>query len=205
MLNTREVGVRRSRVRCGQCWCCVTAASGREESARTAHKRAGADARTSAPDDRAGNLARTLTKRACRASAPGGTLPALPVIAERWQLRRAEMVKVMFSISLLRPGLVVAFVLSTSAAGAQTHVPTPSAAQEQLTCRPTVLRSAGYRDMLARLPERRAAHDSSSAARMVTSYRDAKQRHPQAPARTAVAGRDVTPQRYALRSRPSCG
>lgn len=113
------------------------------------------------------------------------------------------MVKVMFSISLLRPGLVVAFVLSTSAAGAQTHVPTPSAAQEQLTCRPTVLRSAGYRDMLARFPERRSTRDSGLAASMGTSYRDANQRHP--PDRTAVAGRDVTPQRYALRSRPSCG
>ncbi|HYO95925.1 MAG TPA: hypothetical protein VER33_15510 [Polyangiaceae bacterium] len=111
----------------------------------------------------------------------------------------------MFSISLLRPGLVAALLLSTSAAGAQTHVPTPSTANEQLTCRPTVLRSAGYRDMLARFPEPRAARDSSSDAQMETSYRDANRRHPQSPARAAVAGRDVTPRRYALRSRPSCG
>jgi hypothetical protein len=73
-----------------------------------------------------------------------------------------------------------------------------------LGCSSPILRSSGYRDLVARFPSRQATSDALRAARAETSYRDASLRHPtkHRPALQRVRG---TLPRYALQPPAPCG
>lgn len=110
----------------------------------------------------------------------------------------------MHSMSIVRSGLVVALFTTAVAAQAEEQSPSQRTFHEPPACRAMVLRSAGYRDIIARFPERQATRDAGWAAGFQTSYRDAALRLPFM-SRQASPGRDRALPRYVLLARPWCG